>query len=153
MLDVKNFRHPEHQQVSFEEKTTWLNGIVTVIVPGFYFANMLARLRNTPASEIDYVGPMLTAIGISIGLYIAGAIAAAISSPNDADKSDERDRDINRFGEYVAYYVFGIIVTGALILTIIEADYFWIANAILLAFVLASLTSATLKLIAYRRGF
>ena len=139
--------------MSFEEKTTWLNGIVTVVVPGFYFANILARIRDTPVSEIEYVGPMLTAIGISIGLFIVGAIAVAISSPKDADKSDERDRDINRFGEYVGYYVFGILVTGALILAIIEADHFWIANAIFLAFVLASLTSATSKLIAYRRGF
>jgi hypothetical protein len=139
--------------MSFEEKNTWIYGLITAIVPTVYFATMLGRVRETPAAEIDYVGPMLAAIAIAIAANIIGTIAVAIASPKDADKSDERDRSINRFGDYWAYYVLSIGVAGALILTFVELDHFWIANAIYLAFVLASLTSVTLKLLAYRRGF
>lgn len=139
--------------MSFEEKNTWLYGVLVVVVPGAYFVNILARLRDTPVSEIEYVPTMLAAIGIAIGLNIVGAIAVAISSPKDFDKSDERDKTINRTGEYWAYYVLSIGIAGVLILTLVQADYFWIANAIYLAFVLSSLTSVIVRLVGYRRGF
>ena len=139
--------------MSFEEKSTWLYGLITAIVPTVYFVTMLGRIRGTPVADVDYVGPMVTAIVIAIVVNIVGTIAVAIASPKDADKSDERDKSINRFGDYWAYYVLSAGVAGALILTFLELDYFWIANAIYLAFVLASITSVTLKLFAYRRGF
>ena len=34
-----------------------------------------------------------------------------------------------------------------------KVDQFWIANALYLAFVLAAIASAVVKIIAYRRGF
>jgi hypothetical protein len=143
--------------MSFEERSTWIYGLVTVVIPTVYFATMLGQIRVRPAGEIDYVGPMLAAIGIAIAANIIGtilvAIGSAIVSGEDADRSDERDKNINRFGDYWAYYVLSIGVAGALILTFVQAEHFWIANAIYLAFVLASLTSVTLKLFAYRRGF
>jgi hypothetical protein len=37
-------------------------------------------------------------------------------------------------------------------LTLAEFEYFWIANAMYLAFVLAALIGAVAKLVAYRRG-
>ena len=39
------------------------------------------------------------------------------------------------------------------VLTLAESDYFWIANAMYLAFVLAAVVGAAVKLVAYRRGF
>jgi hypothetical protein len=143
--------------MSFEEKNTWLYGLITAVVPTWYFATVLAQVRERPAGEIDYIGAMLGAIGIAIAANIAGTIVVAIASAavsgEDADRSDERDKSINRFGDYWAYYVLSAGVAGALILTFVQAEHFWIANAIYLAFVLASLTSVTLKLYAYRRGF
>ena len=38
-------------------------------------------------------------------------------------------------------------------LTMAELDYFWIANAIYLAFVLSALLGSMAKLMAYRHGF
>ena len=144
--------------MSFEEKSTWIYGLITAVIPTVYFATMLGQIRERTAAEIDYVGPMLAAIGIGIAATIVGTILVAIGSAivsgdEDADRSDERDKNINRFGDYWAYYVLSIGVAGALILTFVQAEHFWIANAIYLAFVVASLTSVTLKLFAYRRGF
>ena len=39
------------------------------------------------------------------------------------------------------------------VLTLAEFDYFWIANAIYLAFVVSAVVGTIVKLVAYRRGF
>jgi hypothetical protein len=64
-----------------------------------------------------------------------------------------RDRDIGRFGEYVAGIVLGVGMVGPFILALTEADHFWIANAIYLVFVAQAMVGAVIKLVAYRRGF
>jgi hypothetical protein len=40
-----------------------------------------------------------------------------------------------------------------LALAMAEVEHFWIAHALYLAFVLAALTSAAVKIVAYRRGW
>jgi hypothetical protein len=42
---------------------------------------------------------------------------------------------------------------AALVLAMAEADHFWIANAVYLAFVLSALLGSAAKIVAYRRGF
>ena len=49
-----------------------------------------------------------------------------------------RDRDIGRFGEYFAGTVLGVGMVVPFVLTLAEFDYFWIANAMYLAFVLSA---------------
>jgi hypothetical protein len=39
------------------------------------------------------------------------------------------------------------------LLTLAEFDYFWIANAMFLAFGTAAVVGAVVKFVAYRRGF
>ena len=143
--------------MSFEEKGTWTVTFIAVVVAVFYFATILVQLPTTAVGEIDYQAPMLTAIGATIGLSIAGSIAIAIVSSilarEDVSKSDVRDRDINRLGEYVG----GIVVTfGMLVpfgLALAEAPHFWIANAMYLTFVVSGLSAAVVKIVIYRRGF
>ena len=64
-----------------------------------------------------------------------------------------RDRDIDRFGEYVGGTILGIGMAVPFLLAIAEADYFWIANSMYFVFALAAIVGTTIKLIAYRRGF
>ena len=54
------------------------------------------------------------------------------------DQKDQRDREINRFGEYVGQSFVVIGGVAALVLAMAEADHFWIANALYLAFVLSA---------------
>ena len=70
-----------------------------------------------------------------------------------SQEADVRDRDIGRFGEYFAGTVLGVGMAVPFVLTLAEFDYFWIANAMYLAFVLSALVGAAVKLVAYRRGF
>lgn len=41
----------------------------------------------------------------------------------------------------------------AMALAMAEVDYFWIANVVYLAFVLAAVVSSVTRIFAYRRGF
>jgi hypothetical protein len=152
--------------MSFEEKLTWVNATTTVIVVLVYAWIVSGQLAATPVAEIDYQGPMVVAVIAMILLTIAGAIVTAIgtaisaeiTSPGsaenlDIDRSDERDKSISRRGDLVGYYVSSVLMIGALALTMIRAEYFWIANSIFAAFIIAGLTSSAVKLVSYRRGF
>jgi predicted membrane protein len=77
----------------------------------------------------------------------------AIAAPDDAGKRDQRDKDINRYGEYVGGLVLGVAAVVPLILALAEVDHFWIANTIYLAFILSATAGSIVKIVAYRRGF
>jgi hypothetical protein len=139
--------------MSSEEKHSWIYVVVGVLVPLVYFATVLSKVPGTDVATIDYVWPMLTAIGVGIGASIVLSIVAAIISPREAGKTDVRDKEINRRGEYVGFYVMSVAAIVPLGLAMAKAEHFWIANALYLAFVLAALASAVVKIVAYRRGF
>ena len=150
--------------MAFEEKLTWVSAAVALIVSGVYFYTVLGQVGSVPTSEIAYQRPLLIAIGASVVLTIVGAIGAAIGtaisaeitgngSVDDVDRKDERDVLINRRGELIGCYVSSFGMLGVLALTMLEYDYFWIANALYLALMVGSLVGSTVKLVAYRRGF
>lgn len=139
--------------MSSAEKHTWISAVVGVAVAVAYLATVLSKVPDTDVARIAYVGPMLTAIGVGIGASIALAIVAAMASPRDAGRTDERDREINRRGEYIGFYVMSIAAIVPLVLAMAKVEHFWIAHALYLAFVLAALASAVVKIVAYRRGW
>lgn len=147
----------------FEEKTTWVSVVVGFLVPVAYFAVVLPQLGDTPASDIAYQRPLVIAVIASIILIIIGTVAMAIASAigaeirepgsaEDIDRTDERDVLISRRGDVVGYYVASAGAVVALVITMLEYDYFWIANALYLSFAIAALVSGIVKLRAYRRG-
>lgn len=139
--------------MSYEEKGQWVYLAATTIAYGGYLVLMLGGAGSTPLPEIDYQPILLGSIGVAIVGSILGRIAIEIIRPSDSHTEDVRDRDIGRFGEYVAGIVMGVGMVGPLILALIEADHFWIANAIYLVFVVQAMVGAVIKLVAYRRGF
>jgi hypothetical protein len=138
--------------MSSEEKRAWIYAVVAAGVSAVYFGTVLSKVPGTDVATIAYVRPMLTAIGVAIGLGIVASIAAAIASPREADRTDERDRQIHRLGEYVGFHVMSIAAIVPLALAMAEVAHFWIANALYLAFVLAALASSIVKIVSYRRG-
>jgi hypothetical protein len=139
--------------MSFEEKGTWTYTVIAVVAALIYFAIVLGQLPQTAADDLAFQVPLLAAIGATIGLSIVAHIVVGIAAPDDAGKRDQRDKDINRYGEYVGGLVLGVAVVVPLILALSEADHFWIANTIYLAFVLSTTAGSIVKIVAYRRGF
>lgn len=139
--------------MSFEEKGTWTYAVIAVALAVIYFGIVLGQLPQTAAADIAFQMPLLVAIGATIVLTIAAHIVIAIAAPDDAGKRDQRDKDINRYGEYVGGLVLGVAAVVPLLLALAEVDHFWIANTIYLAFILSATAGAIVKVVAYRRGF
>jgi hypothetical protein len=139
--------------MTYEEKGAWVYLVVSLGVYVGYLVTILRRATGIPVSEVSYVSPMLWSIGISIGLAIVARIIVEILRPSDSYQSDARDKDINRLGDRIGGGVLSLAMLVPFGLTLAEAAYFWIANAIYAAFVLMALVGTTARLIAYRRGF
>lgn len=138
--------------VSYEEKGQWVYLIANLLAFGGYVVVIGAQARTVPVTDLDYVPVLLATIGVGIALSIVGRILVEIAYRSDSYKADVRDRDIGRLGEYVAGILLGVGMIVPFILSVVEADYFWIANTIYLAFVLSVFVGTSVKLVAYRRG-
>ena len=146
--------HSERENVmSYEEKGTWVYLVVAIVGSTVYLSLVLPEfLGGTPVEQIDYVPAMLWVIGGAIVASIVARILVEIFSPSDSTKGDIRDKEIDRLGERVgnSFVVLGAL--GALVLAMLDADGFWIANTVYSCFVLSAILSSITKLIAYRRG-
>jgi hypothetical protein len=139
--------------MSYEEKGQWVYLAATTIGYGVYLVLVLGSAGTTPLPEVDYVPILLWTIGVAIAVSIIGRIAIEVIWRSDSYSEDVRDRDIGRFGEYRAGLVLGIGMVVPFILALVEADHFWIANAMYLVFTAQAIVGAVVKLVAYRRGF
>jgi hypothetical protein len=150
--------------MSFEEKVTWVSGVVTLIVVLWYGWAVGGLFGQVAVEEISYQRPLLFAVGAMIVLTIVGTIGMSIAtaigleisgrgSAKDIDRRDERDASIDARGDRAAFYVSSVLMVGVLALAMLEVAHFWIANGLFAAFVAGGLTSSGVKLAAYRRGF
>ncbi len=139
--------------MSFEEKNIWIYGAATICAFGCYLVTIIGRGHGIPITDLPYAGAMLWTIGAAVGASIVSHVVVAVAWPRDADKKDQRDREIGRFGEYIgqSFVVAGAV--AALVLAMAKVDHFWIANAVYLSFVLSAVFGSTVKIVAYRRGF
>jgi hypothetical protein len=96
---------------------------------------------------------MTVAIVAFVVANILGNIVAAALNPTEAPKSDQRDREIDHFGERVGNWLIVAGSVAALVLAMAGADHFWIANAIFVGGIAGSLLSAVTKIAAYRGPF
>lgn len=139
--------------MAFMEKSNWVIlfvGVPTLVV---YGAMVLPQALTKPIEDVSYVQPMIWAIVVFIAANILGMIVAAASNPKEADKKDQRDTEIDHLGERVGNSLIAVGFAAALILALIEADYFWIANWLYLAGMLAGLLAAVTKIAAYHGPF
>ena len=58
--------------MSFEEKTTWVTALVSVVVTAWYVLTVRGLMGGVPVAEIAYQWPMVIAIGALIVLTIVG---------------------------------------------------------------------------------
>jgi hypothetical protein len=139
--------------MAFMEKSNWVVLIVAVPTLLVYAALVVPQVVSTPLAEVAWVQPMIFAIVGFIVANVLGNVVAAASNPREADKNDQRDREIDHFGERVGNW---LIIAGsitALALAMAGADHFWIANAIFLGGLAGGLLSSVTKIAAYHGPF
>jgi len=139
--------------VAYEEKRAWIMLVVTLIGGAVYAIVVLGGAGEVPLPEVAYVGAMLWTIGGGIVAAIVFTIAASIGLDKDERRKDQRDREIERFGEMVGNSFLVIGALAAMGMAMAEWDHFWIANAVYLGFMLSGVLSSVTRIFAYRRGF
>ena len=138
--------------MSSEEKSTWIVGVSLVLIFGWYFTKILIEAASTPVDTIAYQDLLAEMVVVFVGVVIAGHIALAVITRNSGGQ-DEKDRRIDRFGEYIGGHVLGAGMLVVLVMAINEVEYFWIAHTTLGIMVLSELITNVTKLAVYKRGF
>jgi hypothetical protein len=136
----------------FEEKSIIATTIAMAIAYGLYFTVVARWALTTPAADIAYQPLMVLTVVLLVVMLIIGQIAIAVSNPAEAGERDERDRMINLRGGNLGGYVLAVGVFLALVLAMVRVDQFYIANVLLLWWVLAELSSGVTRIVLYRRG-
>ena len=134
------------------EKRAWIRLGTAIAAYATYLVLILTRDDGVPLAEVPYVAALLWTIGGAIVVSIVLDILVSILSPRDAGQADQRDREIGRFGDTVGQSFVVIGGVAALLMALLQLPYFWIANAVYLAFVLSAVLGGIARLVAYRRG-
>src|SRR6187549_2396584 len=135
--------------MSYEEKGTWVYLVIAVVGYTVYLSLLLPQLiGGVPVADVDYVPIMLWTIGGAIFVTIVLRILVEIVFPSESTRGDVRDKEIDRLGTRVGSSFVVIGALGALVLAMLEADWFWIANVIYLCFVLSALLESITRLVA-----
>lgn len=152
MSEIFDITDGAEREMSYEEKGTWVYLVVSVVVYAAYVGVILSRADGGPVADVAYVAPLLWSIGAAIVAGIVVRIVVEIVRPSENYRSDERDRELARLGVTVGWW--GVVggSLAALALALVEADHFWIANAVYLGFVLSAVLSSVTTIVAYRRG-
>jgi len=138
--------------MSYDEKGTWAYLVASAGAYLVYLVIVGDRALHTPVAEVSYVAVLLwTSVASGIASTVVRTLLET-ASPSDSRKSDVRDKEIYRFGEYVSRWFIVVGAAAALIMAMAKLDYFWIANVIYLGFVLWAVVGCAVKLVAYRRG-
>lgn len=88
--------------MSYEDKGTWVYLVASAGAYAIYLAIVLGRVLSTPVAEVPYISLLLWTTGASIVVSIAGRILIETARPSDSRRSDERDKEISRFGEHAS---------------------------------------------------
>lgn len=137
------------------QKRAWAMMIASTVAYVVYVVLVVINLHD-PVSDTPYVAPLLWTVGGSVVATVLAEVGFAMTTRREgkaALRTDERDREIDRFGDHVgqAFVVIGAI--AALIMAMLQWPYFWIANVIYLAFVLSAVLGSAARLAAYRQSF
>ena len=138
--------------MSYEEKGTWVYLVTSAGAYAVYLVIILGRLAGTPAAEVPYAWVLLWTTLASVVASTVGRTLVETASPSDSRRRDVRDQEIYRFGEYASRWCIVAAAAAAFFMALAKWDYFWIANAIYLGFVLWAVVGSAIKLVAYRRG-
>lgn len=139
--------------MSFREKSAWVSFVSIALVFGIYFARIFHLLpRGWITGNPFHL--FLLLVGTLVILEVALHAAIAIQSPRDArTPKDERERLIALKATRPAFQVL-LVGTFAAIGTLhLNVDRFGMANAMLIAIVLAELTRFGAQIVYHRRGF
>jgi hypothetical protein len=137
--------------MSYDERGTWVYLVTSAGAYLVYLAIVLGRVLSTPVEHVSYVAVLLWTTAASILASTVGRTLVQTAAPGER-RSDVRDKEIYRFGEYASRWFVVAGSAAGFAMALARWDYFWIANAIYLGFVLWAVAGSVVKVAAYHRG-
>lgn len=136
-----------------EERSAWIYLVLAVLGYPVYLILLFSGGAGLPLEEKPFMWPMIWTIVGSIAAAMVLHAVFRVYTDQGSNQRDERDRQIGRFADHTgqAFVVTGAL--GGLVLAMLAAPPFWIANAIFLGFFLSAVLGAIAKIVAYRGGF
>ena len=133
--------------LTFHEKSLWISLLATIVLFSYYFWRAFS-IGSAGAGHVGvlFVEVVILAIVIQIVCHIAVAIYKR------PERTDERDRRIALAATRNSYYVLAVGAWCVLGVAVMSFGTYWIANALLLALVVADLSRLGSELAYYRRG-
>ena len=149
--------------MSMDERATWVQLIFTALTSAGYLIAVVPQAIEGPVEDVNWIAPMLWAIGISIVGVIIGSIMAGIGGAIgltirgrnvDAElASDFRDKAIENHSRLRTYWMLMLVFLALLVLLAFEVDHFWIASTLYVGLSIQTISAQVVKIRAYRRGF
>ena len=136
----------------FEEKSVIATTGAHVVVFGVYFFVVARWLASTAADRIVYQPLLMFTVVPLVVLTVASHVVIAATRPKEAGAHDERDERIALRGSRVGAYVLAVGAFTGIALAMAEFPPFYIAHALLLAWVVAEVGDGVRKIVLYRRG-
>lgn len=136
--------------MTLQERRSWTYIVTSVLAYAGYVIWLLTHSAD-PITSTAYQKPLLVSIGAAILVNIVAEIVLSTARPVER-KFDVRDKEIQQIGDFTGSSLVVIGAIGGLLLALGEKDYFWIANAIYLGFVLSAIIGSMTKIGLYRAG-
>jgi hypothetical protein len=140
-----------------QERSAWIFGAIALAGYATYLVVVLQSARGGPLVDAPYQAPLVATI---VGAMVANIVVSIIASivvgsfgSRGASRVDVRDVEISQMGERVGSAPLVLGALCALVLALVGADPFWIANVLYLGFVLSALLGTAARLTAYTGGF
>lgn len=138
--------------MTFSQKSAIATILALVSAYGGYGVVIAANVETDSLIDVGYK-PMMVAATVVLALVMALSHAVlAMTAPRSASDFDERDRSIASRAAAVSGHVLAVGVFVALVLVLVESSSFVVANALLLAWVIAEVTCQATTLVLYRRA-
>jgi hypothetical protein len=136
--------------MSFRYKSALLSLVSLAVINGWYFAMLL--LDRQAGTHGDQVGRLLGVVLAIVAVQIVGHVVIAATSSDGYGAMDERERGFDRRATSAGYYLMvagAFLAAGTLHVGASRPD---MANAILLAVVIAECGRQALFLIQHHRA-
>jgi len=139
--------------MAHQEKRAWIMLVVSVVAYAAYVVVVLHRATGAPLVDVPYAAPLLWSIGLAIVANVVLDVLTSLGTPRSEYAKDARDKEIARIGDLTGQSFLVIAALAAMVLAMLETDYFWITNVVYLGFALSAVLGSATKIAGYRGAF
>lgn len=139
--------------MSFREKSAWITLVSTFAIFAGYFVLVGSPVLKGGSDLTVFIGPLVGAVTLLIGLQILLAAATAVMDPKASrERPDERERMIGSQAGLAGFYTLQAGAFFAVTTALWRPDPAIIANAVLLAMAVAEIARSCFTVAGFHRA-